>query len=86
MADGPAPEKTMHKLRIGVGLTVGLLTAALCAVLAFERFMGDCFFEQGCGASENPGLVGILVLASMAGLCAGWASVGLLKLIAKQRV
>ena len=76
----------MSKFRIGIGVAVGLFTAALFAVLAFERFMGGCFFEQGCGPNENLGLVGILFSAGLAGLCTGWASAGLHKLITKRRV
>jgi hypothetical protein len=75
----------MNKVQVGVGVAVGLLTAVLFAVLAFDRVMGGCFFEQGCGPNENLGLVGIMIAAGLAGLFTGWGSAGLFKLIAKRR-
>jgi hypothetical protein len=56
------------KIGFGLGIVVGLL-----AVPSMIRlFLGDCFFEQGCGDSETAGLalvvVGSIGMAIAAGL------------------
>lgn len=75
----------MSRVGIAFGVTVGLFTAALIANAAFELFLADCFFEQGCGPSENLKIVGILLAACLPGVGAGWVASSLFKMFARPR-
>lgn len=74
----------MSRLSIAVGVLVGIAAAGLFAIFLFEPFMGNCFFEQGCGPNENLTIVGIVLAAALMGGCAGWLSARLIERAAKR--
>lgn len=63
---------------IGLGSVIGLIAAGLFANFGFERLLGRCFFEQGCGANEDLTILGIVLAAGLTGLCTGWLSARLI--------
>ena len=74
----------MSRLSIAAGVMIGTAAAGLFAIFLFQRFMGNCFFEQGCGPSEDLTIVGIVLAAALMGVCAGWLSARLIKRAAKR--
>jgi|LauGreSBDMM110SN_4_FD.fasta_scaffold440413_1 uncharacterized membrane protein YphA (DoxX/SURF4 family) len=74
----------MSTLGIAVGVMVGIVAAGLFAIFLFQRSIGNCFFEQGCGPNENLTIVGIVLAAALMGGRAGWLSARLIERAAKR--
>jgi hypothetical protein len=68
----------MTSLAVKMGVATGLVVIP-CFVLPFIKiFMGDCFFEQGCGRYESLILFGSFVASIATSIGVGW---GVFKLI-----
>jgi hypothetical protein len=57
---------------VKVGVALGMLAAVVSFFPIFILFMGDCFFEQGCGRHENAQVIGIALASGLVGLVAAW--------------
>lgn len=71
-------------IRIVVGVAAGFLTSFLLGVPMIEIFLGDCFWEQGCGQYHDLKFIGAVMASGLGGLLAGWGTFSLLKLIGKR--
>ncbi len=69
--------------RIVVG--VGMLVSACLFFPLFQLFLGDCFFEQGCAPHEGAKVLGVLLVAAVAGISVGGLAALLVSRIAKAR-
>lgn len=74
----------LKTIRITIGVAVGLFTSFLLGIPMIDVFLGDCFWEQGCGQYHNLKFLGAILASGLGGLLAGWGAVSLLKLIGKR--
>jgi hypothetical protein len=54
-----------------IGLAAGAITIVVVPVPKIWLVLGNCFFEQGCGASETLGLYVVVAGTLLAALAAG---------------
>lgn len=73
----------MQSFGTKIGVAVGMVTSVLLAIPMIKLLLGDCYFEQGCGAYENLKVIAALICAAGAGAFAGWLASQLIRIIGK---
>lgn len=67
-----------------LGVAVGLFTALFLGIPMIDVFLGDCFWEAGCGQYHDLKFTGAVLTSGLGGLFAGWGAADLFnKLVAK---
>lgn len=54
-----------------IGLGAGIISGFLAVEPMSRLFLGDCFFEQGCGGNEEVALAAVTVGSVLVAIAAG---------------
>jgi hypothetical protein len=62
----------MSPLGIKLGVAFGMVATVASFFPIFMLFMGNCFFEQGCGKHEDLQILGVVLVSCIVGLAVAW--------------
>lgn len=68
-----------------VGVAVAMIVSFLGLLPILHLFMGQCFFEQGCGEYEDLGLIGVVLASCAIGIFCGWGVARIMTMAAERR-
>jgi hypothetical protein len=62
----------LYNLPIRLGVIIGMISLPLIFMQVFDFFLGDCFWETGCGNNEYLIVFGLFLVSVVVSCLIGW--------------